>query len=158
MTEDLQFHFHRERKREHKDKVEELHVWVKGGKDTWALVYIDGKREVTSLSGKELGCDPDRIQLIPILEFLRWMSGEKKRSVVINTNSCYVVNVLSEWIDKWKRTDFKLDTGGDRPNADILREIDTYRNNTVLNMKSIDEDDDFNEKLNLLYDTESDLI
>ena len=159
MAETSDFQFHRERKREKTEKVEEIQVWVKGvlreHKSAWAFVYIDGKKDITFVSGDSDISDNNRLQLIPVIEFLEWISGdEKKRLVTFYTDSNYLVNVLKEWIDKWKKSQFKFADGTDRPNADLLRKVDTLRTHTTLNMKHQFTVDEFTEKVEALCHNE----
>lgn len=153
------FQFHRERKKEKTEKVEEIQVWVKGipseKKSAWAFVYIDGKKDITFVSGESIISDKERLQLIPVMEFLEWISSdEKKRMVTVYTESNYLVNVLKEWIDKWRKSQFKFADGTDRPNADLLRNIDTLRTHTTLNMKHQFTTNEFTEKVEALCRTE----
>ena len=53
---DSDFQFHRERKKQCKEKVEDIHLWVGGmsndKKSSWAFLYMDGKRNITSIFGE----------------------------------------------------------------------------------------------------------
>lgn len=158
------FQFHRERKRVSKDKIEEIQAWITNvcntEKSSWAFVYLDGKREITCVSGSNPyhSESPDRLSLIPVIEFLEWILNDKKRSVTIHTNSSYLTNLLNEWIDKWKKSQFKLSDGEDRPNADLLRRIDALKTpNITLIMKNLFVDNEFTEKVEELCRTELNL-
>ena len=158
------FQFHRERKREVKEKIEDVHVWIKAishkDRSSWAFVYMDGKKDFTCIFGKTDILDYDRLQLVLVVEFLEFLeflecSGEqKKRSAVIYTDSIYLLNVLKEWVDKWKKSHFTLPDGSDRPNADLLRKVESLRGNTTLNIKNLFTKNEFTEKIENLCQTE----
>jgi len=166
MSDSPDFQFHRDRKKKDKEKVEDLHVWVKGifdsddvvtpKKSAWAFVYIDSKKDVVFVSGEGGESNNDRLQLIPIIEFLEWISGDKcKRLITFYTSNNYIANVLNEWVDKWRKSDFKLPEGTDRPNADLLRKIDSLcLNHTSLIIKHQFSTNEFTEKVDSLCHTE----
>jgi ribonuclease HI len=135
--------FHRERRRE---KIEEIFLWIKAiRKDStsyWSFIAIDSKRESTSIFGSSDVENINRLQLIPVLEFLEMINDSKKRNINLYTDSKYLLNLLNEWIDKWAKTDFKSPDGKDRPNADLLRRIESLRQHKrfiVRNLFSRDE-------------------
>lgn len=147
------FQFHRERKKERQEKVEEIHLWIKGlsndKKSSWAFVYIDGKKDITFLSGQiKDSTDVNRIQLLAIIEFLEWASDrDKKKLVSLYTDSKYLLNLIKEWIDKWKKTQFKLPDGSDRPNGDLLRRLECLRENVNISMVYQFSQNEFSEKV-----------
>lgn len=156
------FQFHRERKKSIKEKIEDVHLWIKGishvDKSAWAFGYMDSKKDIIFVFGESKIVDNDRLQLIPIIEFLELISGDdQKRLVTVYSDSNYLVNVLKEWVDKWKKTQFKFPDGGDRPNADLLRKVEALKNNTILNMKNLFTKNDFTEKLENLCRNELNL-
>ncbi|MDD4930605.1 MAG: hypothetical protein PHG66_00430 [Candidatus Colwellbacteria bacterium] len=158
MTDASDFQFHRERKKEKTEKIEEIQVWLKGvigeNKSTWAFVYIDGKKDITFVSGESDIVNKERLQLVPVIEFLEWIGNERKRTITFYTESNYLVNVLNEWIDKWRKTQFKLPDGTDRPNADFLRKIESLRLYNTIIMKHQFAKNEFTEKVDDLCYTE----
>lgn len=160
MSDIIQFHIERKGK---KDMIQNLHVWIgcihKNDISPWAFVYSDGKRN-TFLSGKIKENNIDRVYLNIILEFLEWInpelvSSEKKYDITLYTNNTYSVNIISEWLEKWMRTDFKLDENTDRPNADLLRKISKYYVNHInINIHNIFVKNEFTEKIKSLCDKE----
>lgn len=165
MSDSSDFQFHRERKKEVKEKIEDTHLWVKcmsnDIKSVWSFVYINSKKDITFVSGKvDKSNDKinDRIQLIPVIEFLEWISGDgKKRSVTVYSDNNYLVNVLKEWIHRWKKTQFKFPDGTDRPNSDLLMKIESLVSDTTLNMKHLFSKNEFTEKAEDLCRTELNL-
>ena len=151
MTDRQEFQFHRERKKEIKEKIEDVQVWIGGiscdGKSSWAFSIIDGKKDISFISGKNSECNIDRLHLISIIECLEWISDGKKRSITIYTDNNYIINVVREWIDKWKYTQFKLPDGSLRPNGDLLHKIYDLKSPHILTMKQFFTTNEFNLKI-----------
>ena len=136
MSETPSIPFYNGRKKDTKEKLESIQAWIKSSEIKWSFVYVDGRKDIFSLCGIEENVDKNRLILISLLELLEWINDpEKKKILLVYTNSLYVVNCVSEWMDKWKRFDFKFDDETDRPNADILRKIDVLKSNIDLTVK-----------------------
>lgn len=147
--------FHIERKKDGKEKPENIQAWIKSSYEnnegSWSFVYINGKKDIFSFYGKENITDKNRIHLIPLLELMEWIDEPiKKRNLIVYTTSIYVVNCISEWLDKWKRNDFKIEEKGYRPNSDILRKIDVLRVNTTISVKLLMLENEFSSKADML--------
>jgi ribonuclease HI len=113
-----------------KKKIRELryNLYVHGIQEEnlggWASIILDKHEQKTVLSGKEENLSqPNRIDLIGIIEGLRWiyLSVEPKyrKYIIINLNcdNVYCINIIKDWIDKWK-DDIDI-----RPNNDLLKEL-----------------------------------
>jgi len=139
--------FHRERRRE---KIEEVFVWVKAirkdSKSGWCFIFLDSKRESVSIFGTSDVENINRLQLIPVLEFLEMINDTRKRNINMYTDSKYLLNLLNEWIDKWAKTDFKSPDGTDRPNSDLLRKIDPLRQHKRFNVRNLFSRDEIMDK------------
>jgi ribonuclease HI len=93
-------------------------------KNIWGCLIINRHDEKTILSGEETAMtdNKNRIELLSIIEGLDWINGntEKKYKKYINvtiySSNIYCVNIIKEWLLKWKN-DNTLDT---RPNNDLL--------------------------------------
>lgn len=149
LDEQVPVQFYRKIKKEDKEKIENIQAWIKTKPDNglWAFVFIDNKKEIFSFYGQELSEDKNHLQLIPLIELLEWIDEpEKKKNLLVYTKSSYVVNCLTEWIDKWKRTDFKIEDKKDRPNADLLRKIDKLKTNITVTVKLLMAENDFSKQ------------
>jgi len=98
------------------------------GKNIWGCLIINRHDEKTILTGEEIHSDNtnfNRIELLSIIEGLDWINGntEKKYKKFINvtiySSNIYCVNIIKEWLLKWKN-DNSLDT---RPNNDLLNKL-----------------------------------
>jgi hypothetical protein len=122
----------------------------------WSFLYThNDNKETFSIHGEEKSSDKNRIVLIALVELMEWIyNKDKKKILIVYTNSSYVVNCISDWCDKWRRTNYKINREYianefeysnidcdiqiktmDRPNADILRRIDKLKShiNIVVN-------------------------
>jgi ribonuclease HI len=136
------------------EKIENIQAWILNDGNLWSFIYINNKKEVFSLCGRENTIDKLKNQLHPLIELLEWIDDpEKKKNVTIYTRSLYIVNCLTEWCDKWRRNNFKIDDNTDRPNADLLRKIDILKTNLSLNVKFLISENDFFKQLKELLTT-----
>jgi ribonuclease HI len=92
-------------------------------KNIWGCLIINRHEEKTILTGEENTTNnKNRIELLSIIEGLDWINGntEKKYKKFINvtiySSNIYCVNIIKEWLLKWKN-DNSLET---RPNNDLL--------------------------------------
>lgn len=125
-----------------KKKIRELkyNLYVHGSQEEnvggWASIILNKHEQKTVLSGKEENLqNPNRIDLIGIIEGLKWiyLSVEPKYRKYITVNlicdNVYCVNIVKEWIDKWK-DDIEV-----RPNNDLLKEIIELKTKININAK-----------------------
>jgi ribonuclease HI len=97
----------------------------------WASLIINRNDEKTILTGEEKlniqesNINKNRIELLSIIEGLDWINGntdkkyKKYINVTIYSSNIYCVNIIKEWLIKWKN-DNSLDT---RPNSDLLNKL-----------------------------------
>ncbi len=130
--------FHKVKK--DKRKKENFNVWVDSIIGKWAFIYTDNKKRTTIMNGYESeNLDLNRISLIPFVEFLEWIKDDNKESkkyINLHTNNLYLKSLITEWIDKWKKTQFKIDDQF-RPNTDILKKIEYFKSIMNIQIKFI---------------------
>ena len=108
MSEEDNNQFYRKKKG---DKIKNIKVWlcvqeVSTYNFLWNIVYEKDK-SVSAISG-DVNCkNKDRAYLLAILEFLQWIKESPKHSIEFFVDNTYVFNLFTEWIDKWKKHDFK---------------------------------------------------
>lgn len=136
--------FYTGRKKDSKEKIELVQSWIKTKDNQWCFTCIDRKKDIFSIHGTADG-DNDRISLVVILELMKWIASDTKKTLIVYTNSSYAVNCISEWMNRWKRNDFKIEDR-DRPNADILRDIELLKINIDISMKLLMTDNEFSNK------------
>ncbi|MDE3074489.1 MAG: ribonuclease HI [Chloroflexota bacterium] len=92
------------------------------GPGGWAaiVVFPDGRRE--ELSGHERRTTNNRMELIAVLQGLSLVPTGG--SVLVTTDSQYVVKGASSWINGWKRKGWLTSTGSGVLNRDLWESID----------------------------------
>jgi ribonuclease HI len=91
------------------------------GKGGWGVLLRYGETEKT-LHGGELMSTNNRMELTAVIKGLEALS--KSCEVVITTDSKYVLSGITEWIDNWKKRNWK--TAARKPvlNVDLWKQLD----------------------------------
>ena len=98
-------------------------------KGAWAVLVVDINENKTIIDAKEENTNSLRIELIGIIESLKWVSNHTEQKykkfvqITLNTSSIYCYNILNEWLDLW----IKDETISTRPNSDLLIQLNKYR-------------------------------
>ena len=126
---------------EEKKKSKELkfQLFIKGEtknhRGSWCFSILNHKGEKYSEHGDSNNATNDRMELFSLLSALKYVYKQyneneyKYIKIHICTESIYVNNVLKEWIYIWKKERFI-----NRPNGDILQEINQYVENSNISV------------------------
>lgn len=119
------------------EKIQNIQAWIKIDKTgEWLIYFIDGKSENTVITGNDK-CDINRIGLSCICELMDCIyNPNKKKNLTVHINNTFSINCVSEWMDKWKKNDFKIQNI-DRPNVDLLKKIDVYKTSINITLKTL---------------------
>lgn len=92
------------------------------GPGGWGAVLRFGDKEKTLYGGEPVTTN-NRMELTAVIKALEALKG-KKWPVLITTDSKYVLQGMTEWIEGWKRKGWR--TASKKPvlNADLWRELD----------------------------------
>lgn len=97
------------------------------GPTSWGFVVYEGTEYKGSKSGF-LGTNTNNVgELTAMLEAMKFCS-KMKSTVVIYTDSSYVLNSLTKWVDGWSRNGWKKSDGKPVQNQDIMAELLKLRN------------------------------
>lgn len=109
-----------------------LRIWTDGcclrnpgGPGGWAFVAERSGQVLATGSGGEGATTNNRMELLGVIEGLRWVDGAHTFEVV--SDSRYVVNGATSWMHGWKRKGWRKGRkGGGDPvkNADLWQMID----------------------------------
>jgi len=104
------------------ERLEMLNVWTDGsclnnpGPGGWAFVTSDGNQ----VSGGERETTNNRMELNAAIQALKWANEHhQKQKIIIHTDSKYVKDGITRWIEKWKLKNYK-----DVKNDDLWRMLD----------------------------------
>ena len=100
------------------------------GDGGWAaIINIDG--EIKKISGNEKNTTNNRMELMAPINALKYINSEDQ--IEIFTDSKYVKNGLTEWINTWVLNNWKTSNKEDVKNKDLW--IELYKLNQSLNVK-----------------------
>ena len=89
---------------------------------------------VKEISGGEKHTTNNRMELIATIEALQVL--KKKSEISLYTDSTYVKNGITQWIFRWKRSDWKLSNRkGNVKNVDLWKELDRLNSLHQVNWK-----------------------
>jgi ribonuclease HI len=94
-----------------------------GGLGAWAFVVVDADdNPVAQNCGVEDSTTNNRMEMLAVIRALEMV--EIGRSIVVTSDSQYVVKGISEWIKKWKRNGWKTFNGNGVINQDLWERMD----------------------------------
>ena len=100
------------------------------GNGGWAaIINIDG--EIKKISGNEKKTTNNRMELMAPINALKYINS--KDPIEIFTDSKYVKNGITEWINTWVLNNWKTSNKEDVKNKDLW--IELYKLNQSLNVK-----------------------
>jgi len=94
------------------------------GPGGWGVVLIHGKTE-KELCGGEPGTTNNRMELMAAIQALEAL--KKPCRVELHTDSCYVMDGISQWIHGWKARGWKTAAKAPVKNEDLWRRLDEAR-------------------------------
>lgn len=96
------------------------------GPGAWAYVVLAGER--VECSGGETLTTNNRMELLAVIEALRYVveSGMEGRAVTIRTDSQYVRNGITTWIQNWLRNGWRTSARKPVKNQDLWTELHEF--------------------------------
>lgn len=91
------------------------------GRGGWGAILIWGEHQ-KKISGKKLETTNNQMELQAVIEALKAL--KKSSEVIIHTDSQYVKNGITEWINKWKINGWKTANRKPVKNSDQWQELD----------------------------------
>ena len=100
------------------------------GPGGWGAVVVTDEK-VIELGGGEKNTTNNRMELSAVINGLKkagQILGEKEMPVQVYTDSSYVINGITKWIQSWKRNGWLTKTKDDVQNKDLWMELDEALN------------------------------
>ena len=94
---------------------------------------IESSYFTKELKGYEQLTTNNRMELIAVIEGIK--SIEKNATVEITTDSMYVKNGISQWIDNWRKNDWKTSAKKPVKNKELWLELDELVQNYSIKWK-----------------------
>ncbi|AGF49294.1 ribonuclease HI [Candidatus Kinetoplastidibacterium galati] len=105
-----------------------IELWTDGackgnpGPGGWGvmIIYPDGKR--VDLYGGENNTTNNRMELLAVIQGLKKVNKEFM-DVDIYTDSKYVINGMTKWVNNWKRNNWRTAAGKEVKNIDLWKSL-----------------------------------
>ena len=119
------------------------------GNGGWAAIMIKDDK-ITEISGNEKNTTNNRMELLAPISALSKI--EDKENIEIYTDSKYVKQGITEWINNWKSNGWKTSKKEDVKNKDLWIQLDELNNSLDVqwNWVKAHAGNEFNEKVDLL--------
>lgn len=93
------------------------------GNGGFGTIVIQNQRLVTEIGGHEKNTTNNRMELAGLLSGLR-MIEKLEGDVLCCTDSQYVINSVTKWLNGWKKNNWKTSTKTPVLNKDLIEQID----------------------------------
>ena len=93
------------------------------GRGGWGVVATMGDRVVAERGGYEADTTNNRMELVAMIEALKYIKESNPSEAMIHADSAYVLGGISSWIANWERNGWK--TANKKPvmNQDLWQEL-----------------------------------
>jgi len=116
-----------------------IQMWTDGacsgnpGYGGWGVLIklVDGNQ--IKLSGHEQYTTNNRMEMLAVIEGLKYLKNYS--SVIIHTDSKYVLEGITNWITNWKQNNWKSSNKKDVKNKDLWIELDALVNKFKIEWK-----------------------
>ena len=116
-----------------------IQMWTDGacsgnpGNGGWGVLIklVDGNQ--IKLSGYEQFTTNNRMEMLAVIEGLKYLKNYS--SIIIHTDSKYVLEGITNWITNWKQNNWKSSNKKDVKNKDLWIELDTLVNKFKIEWK-----------------------
>ena len=100
----------------------------------WGVILIAKKNnkiiKEKEFSGGEINTTNNRMELTAAIKTLSYL--KEKSHIKIFTDSKYVINGITDWLEKWKKNDWKTSSKKIVKNKDLWIQLDRLINNHVV--------------------------
>ncbi|WP_369862559.1 ribonuclease HI [Halanaerobium sp. ST460_2HS_T2] len=129
------------------------------GPGGYAAIILDSNLEkLKVVSGAETDSTNNRMELRAVIEALKVIPENKK--IELHSDSSYVINGLSSWVEGWKKNGWKTSSKNAVANQDLWQELDQLSSKFKLCYKKVKghSGDQYNEEVDTLAKKEAEKI
>lgn len=129
------------------------------GPGGYAAVVLNSEEEkIGKISGAEIDSTNNRMELKAVIEGLKILP--KKSKVELYSDSTYVLNGLSNWVEGWKKNGWKTASKKEVANKDLWQQLDRLTDNFQLKYYKVKghSGDQYNEEVDTLAKKEAEKI
>lgn len=123
-----------------------------------AVILNSDSEKLKTVSGAEKDSTNNRMELKAVIEALKVIPKNSK--IELHSDSSYVLNGLSSWIEGWKRNGWKTSSKNEVANRELWEELDNLSDNFELVYKKVKghSGDYYNEEVDTLAKKEAEKI
>ena len=103
------------------------------GPGGWGGLIIFEDNSELEIGGSEQNTTNNRMEMFAVIEGLKYLKNYS--SVIIHTDSKYVLEGITNWITNWKQNNWKSSNKKDVKNKDLWIELDTLVNKFKIEWK-----------------------
>lgn len=94
------------------------------GPGGWAAVIKDDNNNITELSGGFKYTTNNRMELLGVIESLKFAEKNNEKEITIMTDSQLICNAINKgWLDKWQKVNWKKSDGKKVLNIDLWEKL-----------------------------------
>lgn len=93
------------------------------GPGGWAAIVVTPQGEVKELGGKNPATTNNRMEMVGALQGLRSISVDQTSSLILYTDSTYVIRGITQWVWSWRSRGWKNVEGNEVSNRDLWEEL-----------------------------------
>ena len=97
------------------------------GPGGWAFVVYENGQKKGHKKGNQKQTTNNGMELLAILEALRWAEKHNISIDVLHSDSSYAINAITKWMDGWSKKGWTASTGKPVGNLDTMKEIFSLR-------------------------------
>lgn len=103
------------------------------GPGGWAFIVVEDDRIVFEDSGADISTTNNKMELTAMINALKHAIASGIENLEIYTDSQYVKNGITDWINKWKKNSWRSSSGDPVKNQEYWRELDSLVRNLSIN-------------------------
>jgi ribonuclease HI len=123
-----------------------------------AVILNSDLKKLKTISGAEKDSTNNRMELKAVIEALKIIPENKK--IELHSDSSYVLNGLSSWVEAWKKNGWKTSSKNAVANQDLWQELDELSSKFELSYQKVKghSGDQYNEEVDSLAKKEAEKI
>lgn len=99
------------------------------GPGGWAFIVVKDDKIVFEDSGADFSTTNNKMELTAMINALKYAIASGFDEVEVYTDSQYVKNGITDWINKWKKNSWRSSSGDPVKNQEYWRELDSLVRN-----------------------------
>jgi ribonuclease HI len=90
----------------------------------WGALIVDEKKNVDELGEFCPGVTNNQMELTAVIKSLEFIESYKGKSIIILTDSSYVIHGIKDWVFGWKKSNWQTSTGTAVKNKKLWQSLD----------------------------------